>query len=208
MQRKMSTNLVLLSVFIVFGLVACRPAPAPVPNPFGDGGLLSGEPCGPPCFWNIRPGETTKDQAVKILQEKHEFEQCKYFDNTSFSGLRGYNCRWVSFTLFNQKDIVETIGYEVTGGTQVKDLIEKYGPPDRLLSSLGGITDRRAEMLLLYDNLLMTVFLESQPSGDYALKPETKLESVSYSEKTSYEQYAKNYKTPWSGYVQYKPEIY
>src|SRR5258708_7719585 len=34
----------------------------------GDGGLISRQPCAPPCFFGIHVGETSFDQAIPILE--------------------------------------------------------------------------------------------------------------------------------------------
>ncbi len=54
-----------LASLLTFILSACQSAAPKIA--LGDGGLLSGQPCGAPCFWNVTPGLTTRDRAIPVL---------------------------------------------------------------------------------------------------------------------------------------------
>ncbi|MBA3074003.1 MAG: hypothetical protein FP831_10430, partial [Anaerolineae bacterium] len=59
----------LLIVFLLVFTSSCttQTEEYPVLN-IDDGGLLSKNPCTPPCFWNITPGITTEESAINILE--------------------------------------------------------------------------------------------------------------------------------------------
>ena len=43
-----------------------------------DGGLISKNPCGAPCFLGVTPGITTKPQIIEILHERNLYDLCKF----------------------------------------------------------------------------------------------------------------------------------
>lgn len=63
--RKMGWVAQVITLWMLIPLAACRPTPVPI---------LSNPSCEPPCWKNIRPGETTKEETVSRLQELREVD--------------------------------------------------------------------------------------------------------------------------------------
>jgi hypothetical protein len=55
----------IFSLWVLMPLAGCGPNPVPI---------LSNPTCQPPCWKNIRPGETTKEEAVSLLKELPEVD--------------------------------------------------------------------------------------------------------------------------------------
>lgn len=207
----MNKNIRLLLLFsgvISVLLSSCKFQNLETSTKVGDGGLLSGEPCSPPCFWNIVPGHTTQDQCVKILQEKGVFQDCTVFDNTKESGSRGIVCDPILIVTFKENaDIVSGIGFGVTQEIPIENVIEKYGNPNSVLVTTVSFPEEnpRTAMMLYYDTLNMTIDLPEQESDNYDLRKNILIENVGYSDDHSYK-LIKAYSTSWSGFGYYEPK--
>ena len=70
------SSLICISVAVSL-LGACRVKVHPVPiSAIGEGGFLSQKPCGLPCFWGITPDITTEEEAIGILQQHVDVDDC------------------------------------------------------------------------------------------------------------------------------------
>ena len=188
-------------------LWACTSAPTPELLDIADGGVLSGEPCGPPCFWNITPGVTTKEQTMNILQDMGLLQRCEYFDTTAESGDRGIICSPIAvFILKEDVDIVAGLGFRPTQRITVEDIIEKYGEPNAVQVVGLGLPESNPQttMTLYYDSWNMSLRLSDQASITYELEPDVQVENIAYSDKRSYERY-RQYSSGWHGFGSYAP---
>jgi len=104
-----------------------------------DGGFLSGEPCGPPCFWGIVPGETTEAEAIQILKAVlgGVFEKCTVYNYEP----RGIGCFRPNLGIEFRKgtDIVDGVGFRPSDRITLEDVIAKHGEPDALYATADGI---------------------------------------------------------------------
>jgi hypothetical protein len=81
------TGLILtVTFFTVIGILDLLARQDKPRSPLGDGGLLSREPCGPPCFFGIIPGVSSKDDAITMLRSHELYLDCSEYDNTSQGG--------------------------------------------------------------------------------------------------------------------------
>jgi hypothetical protein len=170
-----------------------------------EGGFLSQEPCGPPCFWNITPGVTNQDQVVEILKSKELFQECDYFDNLKESGSRGFICRPVVIITFqDNSDIVAGVGFKPSQTITVEEVISKYDAPNAVLVTAVGIPENEPHtvMTLYYDDLNVNLSLIEQKAGIYELTPTTRIENIAYSDQPSYES-IRRYSQEWNGYSKY-----
>ena len=80
MKAKVTCCIYILA--LLFLLTTCSKAnenpiparPTAVDLKIGDGGLMSGIPCGPPCFLGIKPEVTSYDEVLGILSENQDLE--------------------------------------------------------------------------------------------------------------------------------------
>src|SRR3972149_2355054 len=101
----------------------------------GDGGFLSQQPCGPPCFQGIYPGATTERDARIALQKLGK--PCTDWDNTSVGGFRGTNCGNITVSFADQT--VNGVSFNPASDITVSQMIGKYGPPDRMIVFISSI---------------------------------------------------------------------
>lgn len=210
---------VVVNVMILLGLTSCAPmtpvtstSVIPVTSTpvmsiidVGDGGFLSGDPCGPPCFWGITPGETTEAEAIEILQERGAYGTCETWDRESEGGGRGINCGSRAFISFGQgDDVVDGVGFNPSGIT-VQEIVAKYGEPDGIeVGALGmhGMTDY--QLIMAYPSMLTLIRLFIQEEGPYVLEPSTSVENITYAVVFGELPYADpSYWREWRGYGEY-----
>jgi hypothetical protein len=134
-------------------------------RPVGDGGLLSDEPCGPPCFMNIVPGVTKEADAIHILQAEGLCGENRSFD---YTGGRGFFCSSnVEISLQQGKDIVDVI-FLPSKPVSVGDVIAKYGEPNAVTV---GVKSQypRTWMVLVYADLKINLILPEQEGNTYSI---------------------------------------
>ena len=151
--------------------------------------LLTGEPCEPPCWQGLTPGEST-------LQEVNEFVRTAGFVNpqtlfrsgVSRDGQRvGVSIEWASAAGrgrgYNDfiveggvlKHITIYPDYDLT----LERLFERYGPPEKYATSLLSFVRLDVEVTLFYPTHGFTVDLVL-PYDDRTLQPESRVVSVWY----------------------------
>jgi len=170
-----------------------------------DGGVLSDEPCGAPCFWGIVPGITTKDQVIAIFEERKIFQDCEFFDYSQTRGERGINCKPRIYISFQKNaDIVSGLGFRPDQEILVGEVIAKYGNPDAVLVTLQGIPEKpqRLSMILYFDKINTAMVLPEQDSigSGYELSPTVQITLIRYEEQTEYKSDKKNIPANWQGY--------
>jgi hypothetical protein len=66
-----------------------------IPSTFveiGDGGFLTGIPCGPPCLLGIEPGKTNETEAYDLLRKYDLAQWCMSHNSEAGGGSRGIVC--------------------------------------------------------------------------------------------------------------------
>lgn len=179
-----------------------------------DFGIVSQEPCGPPCFQGIRPGITTFWDARLIV--KNAGQQCRLGDT-----ILGEN-RWLicrsgdthiemvasgTHTVDEMRLTVDRIHLQPPVKVTVGELIAQYGPPDSLVPSNNG-DGQRLGMGLNYDRLQTRVILAMLPGIIYTVTPGTTIESVDYQTAANYQrdrswEADNGFLQPWKGYGAY-----
>ena len=92
-------------ILMCLALSACTCQPTPKPTiDIGDGGFLSEEPCGPPCFWGIIPGETTEAEVAEILEQRGIYAACETWVSKFEEGSKGIDCGSRVFISIEQGD--------------------------------------------------------------------------------------------------------
>ncbi len=171
----------------------------------GDGGLLSGEPCPAPCFWEIRPGITTKDQAIEILRSKAAISDYQ-MNNLVFYGDA------VSFE-FDSNGLVDRITFTPSTSITVGSLIAKYGSPDAVIVIYNYSSTPEHNSFaagIFYDSLSTYVGLigmqDTWPPV-YHVGQDTLITYVSYFADSSYmtwKESSTHHISRWNGYGDYK----
>ncbi|MFH2104262.1 MAG: hypothetical protein ABIJ39_12990 [Chloroflexota bacterium] len=160
---------------------------------YGDGGLISGVPCGPPCFMGIHTGDDL--DAVSLALENLEIEPY---------------CRW-------RTEVIQCPGFRVVLDldgqavwyvsfapveVRLSDLIEKYGEPDSVVIFTMveiNVPSQYHNLELCYPNMM--VGLENQDSDyPYHATPDTKVQYVMYGDEPMCRT---DYGIEWHGYGDY-----
>lgn len=152
----------------------------------GDGGFLSGEPCGPPCFWGIVPGQTTEAEAIAILQARGVFTHCEVYVRETEGCVRGIRCPPRPRSLFDvhlncNGDFVEGISFTPSFKITVQDAVAKYGKPDGILVFLDGIPEEPYLVLqITYSGIQTYLTLPRQKWPGYLLEASTPIVDIAY----------------------------
>lgn len=191
-------------VIVLMCLASCTPSSLMPEDTFavGDGGFLSEEPCGPPCFWGIVPGETTEAEVIEILREKGVFDTCETFDREARGGERGMECGSRVFISFQQGgDVIQGLGFSPTSTITVQDVVEKYGEPQSVEVGALGVHVLDYQLILAYPKILTLVRLSLQQEYPYVLEPVTPVKDIVY-----YLEFGGDFslKSVWHGYGEYR----
>jgi hypothetical protein len=194
-----TTSLLTILVISIF-LISCLNITTQ--NKIGDGGLLTDNPCSPPCFLGIIPGSTTRDQAIKILAKKG-FDKYEQKNDT-------LNFNDTIYLAYDSKEYVNLIEFSLSSTVEVRNIIEKYGYPNAaevLYDIFSTPEDNYFDMGIYYDKLQTYIMLERQKVFPaYTLRETTKIKRVIYFDEASYKKAINNIKhiTEWKGYGLYQ----
>jgi hypothetical protein len=219
---------IIASILLLIILVSCSPPKTEIPiqptdftteypthavvemPSIGDGGLLSGEPCASPCFFEIRIGETPLQQVIPTL-EHYGVSPCVQYDETNVPcGIGFFANAWL--TIDSSTSIVNGIGYDPSIRISVKDIIEKYDTPNSVqveLDNAGTPELPTLRISLLWDALKMAVDLPENSDGEwefYVIENTTEVWWINFSNDAYYFGLTTNeYPQPWKGYGTYEP---
>jgi hypothetical protein len=168
----------------------------------GDGGFITGQPCGPPCFWGIYPGLTTEAQVLELLQSKGIESKCEQFDRTQEGGRRGITCLDSVLIVFNE-NIVEDIGFSSSEKITVEEVIKHFGEPSHILVAITSTPEYpETTMMLFFDEIRTSLVLPERRGTRYRVATTTEIVNIGYSDDTSYQ--ATSSSLPgWDGYGEY-----
>ena len=198
----MKTYKILLAILCLYLLSACNYRSLILPK-IGDDGLLSGEPCSAPCFWNITPGTTSEKEALGEVTSRLGIFPCHRWDSSNSGGTKGILCSDISIS-FDDQNTVSVIGFNPTQEITVSNVISKYGEPDGVFITFFGIGSQPPVAALLYfDSLGMIVHLPEQNNKSYNLQAEIPVERIVYLKKSDYFN-NKSLVQSWKGYGIYK----
>jgi hypothetical protein len=186
-----------------------RPVPTTAPTiAIGDGGLITGEPCGPPCFWGIEPGKSSQIDAYQMLMQRGLIDDCTVIDQYQFAindGVGGWDCKPGFKISYNQKTkIVEDVGFQLAPSVMLQDIIEKHGSPDYVgILALDGYEGLNLWVSIYFFDLRITLPLGRHEGAEYDIMPTTLIDAVSYRDKKSLEndfEIFRDEMIPWKGY--------
>ena len=163
-----------------------------------DGGLISLDPCAPPCFFGIIPGETDYGDALDLMDEAGVSPDSSY----------GFQQREGS-------TVIESIAFEPSVPITLTAVQEIHGPPDYVLIFALGGNEPVLFAWVYYDAFNGILELppqeeighlleETQLGGsNYQIEPSLQILAVHYMEPAEYEIYIAENPHPWAGYISY-----
>ncbi len=194
----------ILLVLICIILTACTPPTPPTaedtPTPeitptvaqtrvtritIGDGGFLSEEPCGPPCFLGMTPDVTSYEEAVQILKDYQYYDNfCQELDihgSWLISCTDKYDSRFL-LQVDNNKVYVIEIGFAPQTEITMQEVVDRYGEPSYVNVGVQGYEDTRKSMVRIYfPDLQLGLWPEEyQAGGSYTIQPTTIIGWVLY----------------------------
>ncbi|MBC7228084.1 MAG: hypothetical protein H5T61_12790 [Thermoflexales bacterium] len=167
---------------MLLSLSACIPVtPATPMVDIGDGGFLSEEPCGPPCFWGIIPGQTTEAEVIKILQRRGMYATCEVRDFEPEGGERVISCGSRLIIGFERgSEVVNGIGFSPSLTIAAEEVITKYGEPELVEVGGLGVHVIDFQLTMAYPGMLTWVRLSLQDKLPYILEPSTRVRNIAY----------------------------
>jgi len=171
-----------------------------------EGGLLSGIPCSPPCYFGIIPGITPIDQVEDKLKKNNRWVNCQ--EDISNPDAKGLYCDYVFIGYDRTKgNMVNGLGFTNDPNVTVEEIIKKFGSPDSVKLSSSGVSFQKIGMALFYAHLKMRLSLEEKKRGLYVLDSNTKIIDVAYFNDEEYKNQTKSFTSPWNGYGKYQFHI-
>ena len=169
-------------------LVSVLSFPLPQAIDIGDGGVLSEDPCGPPCFWGIVPGETREAEVIAILQERGVYDVCEAWDIEARGGRRGFRCggRRLGIAFEQGGDVVDSVSLTPSLPITVEELVEKYGEPEGVRVGAQGVHLVEYQLDMAYLSMLSVVRLAFQDSYPYSVRPSTTVDLIAVNSKQNW----------------------
>ncbi len=171
----MTRYLALILVVAVALIAACVPAPQLLDDTLlHDTSLIDGEPCGPPCFREITPGETNWNDAITILEDDPDFSnvQVQPSEDENDPGIaatwqEGDNSQSCCQIATDDGEVVTVTFLRTAPGMTLSQLIDARGEPPYLTGQ--EFTDDQAVGSLVYPDQLMVVyvFVEGATTGEF-----------------------------------------
>jgi hypothetical protein len=195
--------MILLTACSNAGVTPTSTPPTAMDFQIGDGGLLSGYPCGPPCFLGVRPDVTDYDEVIGILSENHDLNYCKEFDNSQEGGSRGIYCADSYLIGFDRaRTVVTHLGFTPSMEITLQEVVEIYGDPSRISVSTGGYAKTVSKARVFYPQYTMSILLEEQDGDMYLVQPSSKVDTIGYEGESSFQKSIEGTQK-WSGYGEY-----
>lgn len=120
-----------------------------------DDSLFSDIPCAAPCWQGIVPGETSRSQAIQILEDS-PYIQAESIQEAGTSEEGGATWWWripgrrLQPSIWWENDIVQEITLGLTYDLTVGQVVAKFGSPDALHLSTGGVPEHPYWIVDLY----------------------------------------------------------
>ena len=174
------------SVLCALAAIACLCSCAPEPEALVAQGLLTGEPCGPPCFQGLVPGSSTEDDVRQFLRSgDYAVGPYAVFQRTHGGVLvmmwdrRGLGGQKNEFQI--QDDVLSLMSMYVDSDVTLEQVVNRYGAPSKFEAGLN-LSGRVYTLVSLFyreDGMMLDLYLyDNVPQ----LKPETEVARVWYFE--------------------------
>ncbi|NIN94652.1 MAG: hypothetical protein GTN93_06410 [Anaerolineae bacterium] len=166
-------------------------------TPSADWSLLTGEPCGPPCWQGLTPGQSTSDEVAAFLATSGYVEDSSLRQDRSGCGeITSWNSSighlrdrpmsgWTSNYLCASNGTVRVLMIHLVYDLTLEQLLDRHGAPEALWAHFAGVPERRyAEVNLYYPELGLMCQLEL-PVQELELHPDAKVVRAWYFEPTA-----------------------
>jgi hypothetical protein len=173
---------ILLFVIFIASISGCEPS-------YKSADIFVNPVCEPPCWENITPGITTKEDALSILSKKETID--KPINNTNLN-LPGYDGE-INFTLHKDKsqlgfmlflnDKISAINFHYKMELTLQEAIKLFGTPQFIL----GIHSGEINAITLLDpqkGVAFSYFLKDSASE---IKPQDKISDVTFFDPNTYQ---------------------
>lgn len=159
---RMNLRLLLAALIVLLLATACGPTPQIRSDKYlADTSLLSGEPCGPPCWRGITPGETSWNDAIVILEDDHSLtglevraDEDSERIGAAWKPINGDLC----CQMYTETgSLVSFIILQTTPQATLGQLIERHGDPDYLMGQT--YTGDQGLFNLYYVDIPMIVYV-------------------------------------------------
>lgn len=182
---------------------------------FGDGGLLSHEPCGPPCFYGITPGKTTQLEVSQVLEDLGILDTCQFLTLPSTSPKnegesRDWQCeRGFGIEIRQDTQLVKSIYFRIDEPIEMQKIIEKYGNPDVIeVLEMGFVDAPSVSAAVYFVKSRMVLPLPEVEGTYYPISSTTSVNRIVYRDDQSLQDQMERWSdiiTPWEGYGNYVP---
>ncbi len=206
MSRNMSDRFcttLQLVVLLALILVGCG-SPHNKRYQIQDGGLLSGTPCPPPCYYGIIPGSTTLSEAETMLRSEGLCSQPLYVRSSSGEpdGIHCDNGIYVSTD--SKKVVTRLIAFDPPETLTVGMVVDRLGYPDAVgVNAFLSGDEQRSLMFLYYQNGLIRLILPEQEGAKYRLDKDTRVFTIIYNEEGFFVELL-GPTVPWAGFGRYE----
>lgn len=179
-------------VLVAYGMGACRLNVQP-PDPDSSGkatakkidtSLLSGTPCPVPCWYGIKPGETSFDSAMEVVS-KLPFvgEVLPYPENHQIQWSSSITQSGGGYIKFDDSNKVEEIAYSLEYKLTAQELIETHKEPDGLtIFSVGPQDFGEVRLIWLKKGLIPRIYVPGMDPSSYSkvppVTPTTRIDGV------------------------------
>jgi len=186
-QRRVATGLVWAGLLSLGLGVGCA-GPPPI-----EMSLLTGDPCEPPCWQGLTPGQSTEDDVLEFLRSSRFVDTRTIYRAALSRGgqVVGTSIQWRSTAA--RRSNVDNNDFAIEGGVlrdmiiypdydvTLESLLQRYGPPDKFHVMVTGRHVPELRVTLFYPTRGFTATLEL-PADELVLRPETNVIQVWYSE--------------------------
>ena len=186
-QRGVATGLVWAGLLSLGLCVGCA-GPPPV-----EMSLLTGDPCEPPCWQGLTPGQSTEADVREFLRSSRFADTRTIYRAALSRGgqVVGTSIQWRSTAARSSN--VDSNDFAIEGGVlrdmiiypdydvTLESLLQRYGPPDKFHVMVTGRHVPALRVTLFYPARGFTATLEL-PADQLVLRPETTVIQVWYSE--------------------------
>jgi hypothetical protein len=171
---------------LILGICAgCREQP-PV-----DASLLTGEPCEPPCWQGLTPGESTENEVVEFIRATKYVDPRTIYRGKVYRGgeVVGVSIQWRSTAAVSRS--VESNAFVIEDGllesiviypdreVTLENVVERYGSPEKFRAFVAGFHQPYVSLTVYYPTHGFTADLELT-IDDPRLRPDSEVVRVWY----------------------------
>ena len=171
----------------------------------GDGGFITGNPCGPPCFFEIELGNTIAEATRSIEKYVDIFKMCKVYDDDPSDSSSRVSCQFIDIG-YTQEN-VDSISFYPSQIFTLQDAINCYGQPDMIFVWEANLGDepKKLGVHIFFDKIQTVLSLREQNGDIVTLNGKTPIWLVNYMIKSDYETF-RNFEEvkPWNGFGDYQ----